>query len=133
MRRNLGMSRKTVPTEGKTRGRKNRSGAVSMPLIIGGSVAAILLLGVGAYFLFRGGETPNDQTLALKWLPQDTEVIVHLKVSEALQAPVLKGLLGEPSVQARIQELQAVGLTLADIESVTIGIRESQRLQDQVM
>lgn len=134
--------------KGKDKGKKKSGG--NMPLIIGGVVAVVLLLGVGGYFLFSGGgdapaapqqpgaapapvaqaDSPNDKILALKWLPQDTEVIIHLKVADLWNAPLLKGLLSGPQVEGSIQQMQQmIGLTPSDVESVTVGLKNLQQLQ----
>jgi predicted Zn finger-like uncharacterized protein len=141
--------------KGKGKGKQPSGG--NLPLLIGGAVAVVLLLGVGGYFLFRGGDdapaapqqalaapqqpgaapapvaqvdSPNDKILALKWLPQDTEVIVHLKVADVWNAPLLKGLLSGPQVTGPIQQMQQViGLTPSDVESFTAGLKNFQQLQ----
>ncbi len=140
---------KKVASKGKGKGKK-KSGGLPLPLIIGGSVAAVLLLGVLGYFLFSGKKEepvavqpaatvaaaqpiqdfPNDRLLALKWMPAETELILHLKVAEVWNAPLLKGLLSGPLVQEQVQKMQlATGLAPTDIDSVTIGVKDLQKAQ----
>ena len=130
---------------GKANGKgKKKSSGGNLPLIIGGSVAVVLLLGIGGYFLFRGGDpapapapvaqqpaviapvvqadSSNDKILALKWLPQETELIIHLKIADAWQAPLLKGLLSGPQAAQGVAQMQQLtGLAPTDLESVTVG------------
>ncbi len=130
---------------------KSKSSGGNMPIMIGGSVALVVLLGVGGYFLFgRGGaepapapvqpvaqaavappaaapvaDSPADKILSLKWLPAETEGIVHLKVGELFDAPLLKSLTSNPQVQGPLQMMQQMsGLTPSDIESVTLATRD---------
>lgn len=138
---------------------KGKSGGNNLPLIIGGSAAVVLLISVGLYFLLSGNEPPAaapvapvaqqpaapagvpapqnfpaDRILALKWLPQDTELIVHLKLGDVWDAPLLKGVFGSPQVQPFVQQMQQfVGLAPTDIESITIGIRDLQEIQGSAM
>lgn len=129
----------------KGKGKKKTSGG-NLPLLIGGGVAFVLLLAVGSYLMFgRGGaepapvpqqpiaqqavaapvvDSPADKMLSLKWLPAETELIVHLKVGELFDAPLLKTLTSNPRVQTQLQVmLQTSGLTPSDIDSLTFGIR----------
>ncbi len=147
-----GGKKTTAKGKGKGKG-KARSGGNQLPLIIGGSVSVLLLVAVGVYFMFFGQEppapaapeqpvaqqpavpappanSPNDRILALKWLPQDSELIIHLKVADVWQAPLLKGLLAAPQVANGVAQIQQMtGLTPGDLESVTIGVRNLQQLQ----
>ena len=150
---------KSPVKKGKGKG-KGKSSGNNMPLIIGGSVAAMLIVGVGLYFLLSGGEPPaaapvaqqpvgvapavpaalavqnfpGDRILALKWLPQETEVIVHLKVGDLWSAPLLQGLVASPQTKPIVQQMQQfTGLAPTDIESVTIGMRDLQGMQGQAM
>ena len=141
--------------KGKGRG-KGKSGGNNLPLIIGGSVAVLLLVGVGLYFLLSGGEPPaaapvaqqpaaapaapaaqnfpGDRILALKWLPQETELIVHLKLGDVWTAPLLKGIFDSPQAQPLVQQMQQfTGLAPTDIESITIGVRDLQGIQGSAM
>ena len=148
---------KTAVKKGNGKG-KGKSSGNNLPLIIGGSVAAVLIVGVGLYFLLSGGEAPavapvaqqpagiapavapaaqnfpGDRSLALKWLPQETELIVHLKVGDLWIAPLLQGFLGSPQTKPLIQQMQQfTGLAPTDIESITIGMRDLQGMQGQAM
>lgn len=150
---------KSPVKKGKGKG-KGKSSGNNLPLIIGGSVAALLIVGVGLYFLLSGGEPPaaapvaqqpvgvapavlaapavqnfpGDRILALKWLPQETEVIVHLKVGDLWSAPLLQGLVASPQTKPIVQQMQQfTGLAPTDIESITIGVRDLQGMQGQAM
>ncbi len=136
-----GGKKATVKGKGKGKGKAN-SGGNKLPLIIGGSAAVLLLVAVGVYFMFFGqkppapaapvqpADSPNDKILALKWLPQDSELIIHLKIADVWQAPLLKGLLAAPQVAGGVAQIQQMtGLTPGDLESVTIGVRNVQQLQ----
>ncbi len=145
-------AKKGTKAKGKT---KKKSSGGNLPLIIGGVVVVVLLLAVGGYFLFSGGEPvaapapppvapapvaaavvqdfPNDKILALKWLPQDTELIIHLKIADVWQAPLLQGLLSGPQAAGGVAQMQQMtGLAPTDLESVTIGLKNVEQLQGKM-
>lgn len=67
--------------------------------------------------------TPAEKALGLRWLPQETDLIIHAKVSDIMQAPLLKGPLSDPGAKAGLKEFEKlVGIGPADIESVTVGV-----------
>ncbi len=160
----------TAPTPAKS-GKKRKSsgnggggGGSNGPLIAGGAVAVVALLGVGLWLsgIFSSKPapappmaepqpvaaapmvahappappappaiSPTERMLALRWLPQDTELIVHAKVADLWQAPLLKGLVDSPSAAAGIKDFQAAtGLLPTDVESVTMGMTDTQQLQN---
>lgn len=149
-------SGKKPVAKGKSKGKgkgKGKSGN-KLPLIIGGVAAVVVLAGVGVWLLMGSKDeaappaqqpvaaapaaapaappqdSPNDKILSLKWLPQDTELIIHLKIADVWQAPLLKGLLSGPQVTGVLQQMQeATGLAPTDVESLTIGIKNFQQLQ----
>ncbi|HEY4263127.1 MAG TPA: hypothetical protein VGM98_23395 [Schlesneria sp.] len=158
-----------APTPAKS-GKKRKSsgnsggGGSSGPLIAGGAVAVVALLGVGLWLsgVFSSQPTPpppiaepqpvaaapmvahappappappaispTERILALRWLPQDTEMILHAKVADLWQAPLLKSLIDSPSAAPGIKDFQAAtGLLPTDVESVTVGLTDSQQMQN---
>lgn len=69
--------------------------------------------------------TPAEKTLALRWMPADTELLIHLKVADLWQAPLLKTALETPQVAAGIAGFQRnTGLLPTEIESITFGIAD---------
>lgn len=139
-------------------------GGSNGPLIAGGAVAVVALLGVGLWLsgIFSSKPvpappvvepqpvaaapmvahappappappaiSPTERMLALRWLPQDTEIILHAKVADLWQAPLLKSLVDSPSAVPGIKLFQeATGLLPTDVESVTLGFPESQQMQN---
>lgn len=68
-------------------------------------------------------ENPAIRTLGLQWMPDKTELLVHLKVSDAWKAPLLTMLTQMPDAAAMASQLTAMtGLAIDDIESVTFGL-----------
>jgi len=128
------------------------SGGGNKGLLIGGGVAAMLVLVVaGLYFggAFGGKQplpappavveaapppvvvapkieiSPAEKMLALRWMPADTELLIHVKVADIWQAPLLKATLDTPQVAAGVAEFQkAMGLLPTEIESVTLGVAD---------
>ena len=67
--------------------------------------------------------TVAEKILGLRWMPAETDFLVHAKLAEIWDAPLLKGPLGDPSVTAGLQVFQKqVGMLPSEIESVSIGI-----------
>ena len=131
-------------------------------LLIGGGVAALLVVVVaGLYFggVFGGKKplpappaavveaapppvvaapkveiTPTEKMLALRWMPADTELILHVKVADIWQAPLLKGLIENPQTATQVKEMQKyIGVGPADIESVTLGVSDLKGIQSAAM
>ena len=50
-------------------------------------------------------------------MPVETELILHLKIADLWNAPLLKGLLTGPQAQEQVQKMQlATGLAPTDID-----------------
>ena len=78
--------------------------------------------------------SPAEKMLALRWMPADTELILHVKVAEIWQAPLLKGLTDSPQTAKPLQDMQKlIGLGPTDIESVTLGISDLNGIQSASM
>ena len=66
--------------------------------------------------------SPAEQTLALRWMPTETDFFVHAKIAEIWQAPLLKGPLSNPAVTTGLQDFEKqFGVALTEIESISIG------------
>ena len=130
------------------------SGGGNNAALIGGGVAALALLVVaGLYFggVFGGKQplpapavvaeaapvappvveapkieiSPAEKMLALRWMPADTELLIHAKVADIWQAPLLKSALDTPEVAAVIARFQQnTGLAPTEIESITLGVAD---------
>ena len=161
-----GQGRKRASAGGKkgpVKKGKSSGGGSKAPLIIGGVVAVLALVGIG---LFLGGFfssppapapapvaaepmpapvappapppgpppiTEAERALALRWLPADTEMVVHLKIADLWQAPLLKWMTNRPLPGPVMQFQKETGLTPADIESATIGVVDLQGAQGAAM
>ncbi|MEZ6130892.1 MAG: DUF1559 domain-containing protein [Planctomycetaceae bacterium] len=69
-----------------------------------------------------GADIAGGDSISLKWLPGDSEVVVFIDVEKLLAGP-LGQLVQNPLLQPQIQEMQQKsGLAPSDIRSVTIGI-----------
>lgn len=61
--------------------------------------------------------------LSTAWLPDDAELLVHIRVADLLATPLLKNLLANPQVQQQlVQAAEQTGMALGDIDSLTIGL-----------
>jgi zinc-ribbon domain len=145
---------------GVKKGGAPSGGGSNVPLIAGGAVAVLLLIGAGLYFsgLLGGSKptpappvvnnpppvappaapppvvvpeiTPTEKALALRWMPNETETLLHVKVADLWQAPLLKGLLDTPQAAEAIKQMQEkAGISPTDIESITVGVADMQGMQ----
>ena len=135
--KDAGRKKNTRKKKKKRAASQSSGGGKIVLFIVGGVVALLLLIGVGLWMLgvFFGDVPPAQQQAANKidvtYLPADAELIVHLKVAQAWQSPLLAQWVGLPNVQAGLQQLQqTIGLSVTDVESVTIGL---SGISDQAM
>jgi phage FluMu protein Com len=60
---------------------------------------------------------------AAKWLPPETELVVHVRVADLLKAPLVADLIKAHQLQDQLDSaLERFGLKPAEIESVTLGV-----------
>ena len=126
------------------------SGGSNLPLIIGGVVGLLALVGAGLFFsgVFNSKPlpappaiqpmaaapvqapppppppqiSPAEKVLGLRWMPAETDVIIHAKLADIWQAPLLKEPLNSPSVTTGLKEFEKqFGMPVSEIESVTFG------------
>jgi len=113
------------------RGKKGKSRSVEWqkPALIAG-LSLLLLGGLGglgyvAMSWLQAGEPKNNFDTV--FLPPDAEAIVQLRPSELLTAPLVTSTLQHPAIKPNLDFLLPMaegmlGLRLADIETVTIGL-----------
>ncbi|MCX7407672.1 MAG: hypothetical protein NTZ32_06265 [Planctomycetales bacterium] len=136
----------------KSSGKKSggESGGGNGVMIGGGIAVAVVLLIAGLFFagVFGGSKpepiaapapvaasapvpvpvspiTPAEKMLALRWLPADTELLIHVKLADIWAAPLLKSALEQPSVAAGVADFQKQTTLLpTEIESITLGVAD---------
>ena len=125
-------------------------GGSNLPVIIGGVVGLLALVGAGLFFsgIFNSKPlpappamqpmaaappvqapppsppqiSPAEKVLGLRWMPTETDVIIHAKLADIWKAPLLKEPLNSPSVATGLKEFEKqFGMPVSEIESVTIG------------
>lgn len=73
---------------------------------------------------------PAERILALRWMPADTELVMHVKVADLWKAPLLKSQVESPEAMEGVKKMQAmIGLAPDEIESVTFGMVDMQSAQ----
>ena len=141
-------------SKGAKKGAKKASSSgdgSNLPLIIGGAVGLLALVGAGLFFsgIFNSKPLPEppamqpmavvappapppppqippaEKVLGLRWMPAETDLIVHAKLTDIWQAPLLKEPLKSPSIEGGLKEFEKqFGMPLSEIESVSIGITD---------
>ena len=154
-------SRKRASSGGKDSAKGSRKGAAkgkssqgnsNLPLIIGGVVGVLGLVGGGIYFsgLLNSKPLPvapqpvvaapvqppapppavaappqisaAEKVLGLRWMPQETDLLVHAKLSDIWQAPLLTAPLSSPTVASGLAEFEKFfGMPPSEIQSISIG------------
>lgn len=122
--------------------KKPSKGGANVPLIAGGVVALVALIGIGLFLAGFFSSKPqqvaqapapqgpppitaNERILALRWMPPDTEALVHFKVADIWQAPLMQSFVNESYFAPVAQTLtQYTGLKPTEIESVTMGFSD---------
>lgn len=62
-------------------------------------------------------------TIDTSYLPAETEIVLHVRVSEIWNSPLIRQWHDEDALKAAVMEMQkATGLTPSDVESLTVGI-----------
>ncbi len=92
--------------------------------------------GVFAGLLKEQGPTPIPPRTtvpeAAKWLPANSEFIVHVRPAEILGSPLVKGWLKSFQLEELVNGASAeFGLSPADVESVTLAVAELDKVQQQ--
>ncbi len=78
--------------------------------------------------------TATERTLGLRWMPAETELVLHVKIADLWKAPLLKKLVDMPEVSAAVERWKTnLGLAPTDIESVSIGFADMQGIQTMAM
>ncbi|MBI1312342.1 hypothetical protein GC176_13715 [bacterium] len=68
---------------------------------------------------------PSAATISTAWLAPETEVLIHVRVADIWNAPLLRSLHNKDEVKASIAEMEAAtGLNPSGVESVTIGLTD---------
>ena len=133
---------------------KSSEGSSNLPLIIGGVVALLGLVGGGLFFagVFDSKPLPTapaampapmaaapvqapaspppppqispaEKMLGLRWMPPETDLLIHAKLADIWQAPLLKEPLSSPPVTQGLEEFKKrLGMLPSDIESISFGI-----------
>ena len=127
---------KTAKGGKKKKKSKGGGGMAKIALIGGGVVLGLGLLGgivYGAISLFSGA----GSTSWVKWLPEETDIAIQVRVADSLNAPMFKPITNHPTLSKLINQpplpandgtnpavafLQGLNIQAKDIDTVTVGI-----------
>ncbi|MEX0727889.1 MAG: MJ0042-type zinc finger domain-containing protein, partial [Planctomycetaceae bacterium] len=109
----------------KKKKRRKSSADWQQPALIGGGVLLLLLLLGGGVYLATGTSI-NGNAVDMTYLPADADTLVKIDVAEIAQAPLLNPMMQNEKIKAGLNEFsQKVGISLSDIDSITMGIRST--------
>ncbi|RLS53673.1 MAG: hypothetical protein DWH91_13855 [Planctomycetota bacterium] len=114
---------------------KGSGNAGRIAMMVGGILLGIGLLGGLVYGTISLIGSSGGGNSWVKWLPEETDLVVRVRVADAMNAPVFqpftadpvfKKLLDNPGVPTGgddpgLKFIQGLNLKLSDIESVTVG------------
>jgi hypothetical protein len=129
---------------GKSKKKKSKSGGGFGPIAMigGGVVLGLGLLGGLAYFamtLFSGGTTNSW----VKWLPENTDIAVQIRVADSLNAPFFKPITDHPTLSKLINQpptlpmggsttaityFQSLGIQAKDVDTLTFGATDGMAM-----
>lgn len=128
---------KSAKGKGKGKKKSKSGGFAPIAMIGGGAVLGLGLLGgivYGAMALFSG----MGSSSWVKWLPDDIDVAVQVRVADSLNAPIFKPIMDHPTLSKLINQPPALGgdgqvnpataffqglnIQARDIDTVTVGI-----------
>lgn len=76
------------------------------------------------------GRTTAPETA--KWLPPDAEMVIHIRIADILGSPLVTELIRSNQLEETINApLPQIGLKLADVESITIGMSGLEQTVEQ--
>lgn len=122
-------------SKGKKKKSKSGGGFAPIAMIGGGVVLGLGLLGGLAYFamtLFSGGTTNSW----VKWLPENTDVAVQIRVADSLNAPFFQPITNHPTLSKLINQppaspmggssaaftfFEGLGIQAKDVDTLTFG------------
>ena len=97
---------------GKGKKKSKGGGFAPIAMIAGGTVLGLGLIGgiiYGAMALLSGGSTSW-----VKWLPEDTEMVIQVRVADAMNAPIFKPLTEHPTLSKLMNQPPAPGNAAGD-------------------
>jgi len=134
---------------------KARSSGSKAPLIIGGVVTLVVFVGIGLgvmYFLGREKTPEVDPVVAagapaapaepaavaqkkvdFSWLPPQSEAVVYVRPGDLVKSPFVQWIIdaagGREKWNEGLEKVRTeIGLTIEDIESITVGVKGLDRL-----
>ena len=106
--------------------RRAGSGNWQKPVIVGGTVVAVLALlgGVGFVVFPLLAELLGGNKIDMAWLPPDSEMVIHARVADTWNAPFVKSMMSAPAVGQALNVKELLGLEPEEIRSVTFGVAD---------
>lgn len=129
-------------SKGKKKKSKGGGGLGPIAMIGGGVVLGLGLLGGLAYFamsLFSGGTTNSW----VKWLPENTDIAVQIRVADSLNAPFFRPITNHPTLSKLINQppvppmggstpaiafFEGLGLQAKDVDTLTFGATDGMAM-----
>lgn len=140
----------------KKKPQRRSSNSSFVPILLGGVVLVVMLGSVGAaIYFFMGRENPapvvadavpaadaapasppaapSRKNLDLSWLPPQSDMIVYLRPADLLKSAFAQWVIEAADGRKQVDEgqekmKQEFGITFADVESITIGIKSNDKL-----
>ena len=94
----------------------------------------LLPVGLTTFFLLKKGGADGN-VVDMTWLPENTEVLMHIKVSRLVNSSLYKEhLANDPQFTSSLSKMrEETGLSLSDVESATFGALDGESKSGAVL
>lgn len=93
------------------------------PLLTGlAALIVIGLLGGGGYFVYALIDLKVVNKIDLTYLPPDADLVVHVRVDDVMNSPIMQSALAVPAVKQAIDKVASeTHISPSDIKTITLG------------
>lgn len=93
------------------------------PLLTGlAALVVIGLLGGGGYFVYTLIDLKVVNKIDLTYLPPDADLVVHVRVDDVMNSPIMQSALAVPAVKQAIDKIASeTHISPSDIKTITLG------------
>lgn len=93
------------------------------PLLTGLAALVVFgLLGGGGYFAYTLIDLKVVNKIDLTYLPPDADLVVHVRVDDVMNSPIMQSAVAVPAVKQAIDKVASeTHISLSDIKTITLG------------
>jgi predicted Zn finger-like uncharacterized protein len=115
---------KSSKSRPKKRRRKSQSDMSGLLIKGAGILAVVVVVGAGIFGITKlmgGGGSPPQ----MAWLPNDTDMLLQIRVADLMAAPVIKKVVEDPALAVAIEAMSSQsGLQASEIDRISVGFTD---------